>query len=124
MQAAQHPHGLHHSKSVSSDSRCACRQSSLRKMVIDLVLATDMQKHVSVHTALQTKLAVMQAAERAPNELKRSFTNLDRSFKDRRTRMNPAGEKNEAAGEHAPNQNNDADHLLLLQVRCAAACHA
>ena len=35
-------------------------QAALRKMVIELILATDMQKHVAVHTALQTRLAVMQ----------------------------------------------------------------
>lgn len=44
-------------------------QAALRKMIIELVLATDMQKHVAVHTALQTRLAVMQAAERAPSEV-------------------------------------------------------
>ena len=85
-------------------------------MLIELVLATDMQKHVAVHTALQTRLAVIQAAERAPTELKRSMNSLDRSFKERRSRMSLLSPAGGASSATSTSSLNDADRLLLLQV--------
>lgn len=100
----------------------ACRlvalQAALRKMIIELILATDMQKHVAIHTALQTRLAVVQAVERAPTELKHSMGSMDgRSFKERHRslRMSSLSPPAPSATAHQVGSS-EADRLLLLQV--------
>ena len=37
-------------------------QARLRTIMIDMVLATDMKQHVQLHTALQTRLTVVQVS--------------------------------------------------------------